>query len=152
MHRRNRQRSARWSLVQSGRRRRHAEDGRLRRLSRVRQGSDVQVTDAVNRQLSQILSSVRLLLDKELVVSALIILYAAIDGLSWLQRADVTGDSTSDDFRRWVKTYLLVGWRCDVTADDLCAARCAVLHSQAAESRHSRTGRAPEIWYGWGVG
>jgi hypothetical protein len=41
----------------------------------------------------------------------------------------------------------LVPSRLGCTAEDLYAARCAIVHSGAAESKMSREGKASEIWY-----
>jgi hypothetical protein len=100
-------------------------------------------------QLARLTKAIHLLWDEDLVIPALMLLYATIDGLAWLQRKDLKGNSNSGDFRDWVDRYLLPDWKTAVTSEALWAARCALLHSQAAESRQSRAGKVPEIWYRW---
>lgn len=103
----------------------------------------------LDRQVVRLTKAIHLLWDQDLVVPALMLLYATIDGLAWLQRRNPKGDSDGDDFRGWVDRYLLPGWDRTLTSETLWAARCALLHSQAAESRKSRVGEVPEIWYRW---
>lgn len=86
---------------------------------------------------------------------ALVLVYAAIDALAWLDRRDHAADVERDDFQSWVNAYLLTNanaWLRPVTATDLYAARCAILHSQVAASRLSRKGEAREIWYDLDLG
>jgi hypothetical protein len=89
-------------------------------------------------------------------LQALVILYAAIDGAAWLSLPDGREDVRRGDFKKWVDTYLCpeltaVGYT-EITSEDLYAARCAILHTQTAESKASRDskGSAREIWYGKG--
>jgi hypothetical protein len=106
-------------------------------------------------QLTRLTKAIRLLREHEqpdLMLPALMILYATIDGLGWLERKDLNGDSTSEDFRSWVDRYFLADEdrSTTLTSEALWFARCALLHAQAAESRGSRKGKVPEIWYRWG--
>ncbi len=88
--------------------------------------------------------AVAVLIKANRYLQALVILYAAIDTLAWSTRA--AGDVTRSDFVAWVTAYMdPTRLRC--TADDLYAARCALVHSGAAESRMSREGKASELWY-----
>jgi hypothetical protein len=76
------------------------------------------------------------------------LLYSAIDGMAWCVRQNLTGDVTEEDFEKWVEIYVLEGPKAgDVTAVDLYAARCAMLHSQIAESRKSKNAIAREVHY-----
>ena len=76
---------------------------------------------------------------------ALIVLYSAIDTLAWSLRAD--GDVTRRDFCSWVAQYMQPIATLGCTPEDLYSARCALVHSGAAESKMSREGAATEIWY-----
>jgi len=75
----------------------------------------------------------------------LVIIYSAIDTLAWASLS--SGDVTRHDFCRWVNRYIRPESELGCTADDLYAARCALVHSGSAESRMSREGQATEIWY-----
>ena len=78
-------------------------------------------------------------------MQALVVLYSAIDTLAWSTKD--TGDVTRADFFRWVDAYMDPVTRLGCTPEDLYAARCAVVHSGASESRMIRQGEAAELWY-----
>ena len=78
-------------------------------------------------------------------VQALVVLYSAIDTLAWANRN--AGDVTRSDFYDWVSKYMDPTARLGCTPEDLYAARCAMLHSGAAESKLSRERKASELWY-----
>ena len=103
--------------------------------------------DRFNQHVDNLLRAMRLCVDEKLFIPALMLLYATVDGLAWCVRADTDGDVTRNDFIRWIETYgdlsifgpEFPGW--------VYGARCALLHSQTAESRLSRAGEVREIWY-----
>lgn len=66
---------------------------------------------------------------------ALVVLYAEIDTLSWVNLEE--GDVSRKDFCNWVSKYLKPEVNLGCTAEDLYAARCALLHSGTAESKMS---------------
>lgn len=78
-------------------------------------------------------------------LQALVVLYSAVDTLAWVSVS--TGDVTGADFCRWVDVYMKPQAQLACSAEDLYGARCALLHSGAAESKMSREGRANELWY-----
>ena len=87
---------------------------------------------------------------KQLVVAnrylqALVVLYSAIDTLTWVSLAK--GDVTRSAFCLWVDTYIVPNKLIGCTAWDLYAARCAIVHSNTTESKLSRNGEARELWY-----
>ncbi len=87
---------------------------------------------------------------KELVVAnrylqALVVLYSAIDTLAWVSLE--SGDVTRSAFYEWVDTYIVPEKLIGCTAQDLYAARCAIVHSGTTESKLSRDGKARELWY-----
>lgn len=77
--------------------------------------------------------------------SALILIYALIDRMAWLSVENEV--SNGDDFRAWVNKFLLVQDNFLCTADDLWAARCALLHTGSVEANDTRKGRARKILY-----
>ena len=78
-------------------------------------------------------------------LQAVVLLYSAIDTLAWADLA--SGDVTRSDFCRWTTAYMNPDSKLGCTAEDLYAARCALLHSAGAASRMTREGRAAELWY-----
>ena len=76
--------------------------------------------------------------------SALILIYSFIDRMAWLS---VEGDSWGGDFKKWVESYLLPQDNFLCNANDLWAARCALLHTGSAEARDTQNGKARKIYY-----
>lgn len=105
----------------------------------------------LDRQVARLTKAIRLLWEQgdEGVLPALILVFATIDGLAWLQRRNRTGDSDGADFQKWVQLYIPPGWNPLVTPETLWVARCALLHAEAAESRLGGKGVVSEIWYQW---
>lgn len=101
-------------------------------------------------QAHYLISSIQLCLENRFVAPSLMLIYAAIDIMAWLERDETHPDVQRDDFIRWVETYLLPDSQLLCTAIELYAARCSLLHSYSAESRLSREGRASQIFYAWG--
>ncbi len=70
----------------------------------------------------------------------LILVYSTIDIFSWLHlddKSDELNYNNAQTFKKWVEEFMLVdhhGLPC--TSDDLWAARCGLLHTGTAESRH----------------
>jgi hypothetical protein len=104
------------------------------------------------RQLGwdQAVLGAKLLIEKDLGVPALVLIYSMIDSMAWMARPQDHPDVTGADFIAWVDQYMLPSLRIKCTAGELYAARCAVLHSLSTESRHVREGKARAIYYSWG--
>jgi hypothetical protein len=100
--------------------------------------------------LDKLRVATNLCLENGLMMPALMLLYATIDCMAWLDRDLSHDDVKRDDFLRWVDRHLLPNGAIPCTAIDLYAARCAILHSYTAESLLSRQGQARQIWYAWG--
>jgi hypothetical protein len=82
-------------------------------------------------------------------VAAVMLIYAAIDQMSWLS---IPGPmSYGPDFKNWVKKYMLENGNLICSEDDLWAARCGLLHTGTAESKDFRLGTAKnKIFYSFG--
>lgn len=83
---------------------------------------------------------------------ALVLMYSHIDTLAW---AGSTKEARNvrRNFETWVSRWLLPELSADspsLTATDLYAARCGVLHSLTSKSDLSRAGEAKEVCYAWG--
>lgn len=104
-----------------------------------------------DRQISDLLNSVQLCFDKELILPGLILLYAAIDAMAWLSKPNES-DAVGKSFQNWVKSYLLASYKgepetAEQFAVDLYGARCSILHAQIAESDLSKDAKAREVHY-----
>jgi hypothetical protein len=95
-------------------------------------------------------AAIDLLVERQYVQSALVVLYSTIDAAAWLG-VNGDGDVTRTEFVNWTEAYLLPdsGLRC--TGLELYAARCGVLHSLTAFSRLSRKRKVRTIGYARGV-
>ena len=101
--------------------------------------------NAVDHFGMQTVDAIKHLVVANRYVQALIVLYSAIDTLAWSSLE--SGDVTRSDFCRWVDAYMLPEKLIGCTAQDLYAARCAIVHSGATESKMSREGLVSELWY-----
>jgi hypothetical protein len=106
--------------------------------------------EGFERNVQELLTSVEICLKSRLRLPALLILYAGIDIIAWLDRPSGQADVQRKDFIAWVGKYLLPnsGLRCN--ALELFAARCGLLHSYTSQSRLSRGGDAKQIFYTFG--
>jgi hypothetical protein len=91
-----------------------------------------------------------MLLAKDLSLPTLILVYALIDTLGWINRFEAKDSSDRHDFMSWVNAFLLPASGITATAEDLYAARCAVVHTHSFESTMSKAGRARRILYSHG--
>jgi hypothetical protein len=99
----------------------------------------------IDRYIMDTLGSIRQLVEANYYTQALIIIYSAIDTMSWANLT--TGDVTRRDIVDWVNLYIDPENTLGCSANDLYAARCVLVHSTSTESRMSRVGDAREIWY-----
>ena len=87
----------------------------------------------------------------ELPEASLTLLYSGIDTLGWLRASANTKDASRSSFISWCENYILPRLRTvdgkQLTALDLYAARCGVLHTSNPVSKHGREGEAHEVWY-----
>ena len=78
--------------------------------------------------------------------SVLILLFSWVDRLAWLSVENEY--SYGKDFKRWLNNYLFVeGNTLPCNADDLWAARCAILHTGTAEAKDVKNGKARSVLY-----
>jgi hypothetical protein len=102
-------------------------------------------------QTQHLISSIELCFKNQFVTPSLMLTYATIDIMAWLDRDKNHTDVQRSDFIKWVEAYLLPNSQLSCTAIDLYAARCSLIHSYSAASRLSREGKASEIFYAWGT-
>jgi len=93
-------------------------------------------------------SGIRACAEQKNTLSALVLLYSAIDTAGWLDSEQPY--ATSNSFTTWAEKYLLEAVALDCTAIDLYAARCGLLHTFTPESRLTVSRKARRICYAWG--
>jgi hypothetical protein len=76
---------------------------------------------------------IELCLENRLHDPAQVLIYSAIDVVSWLASPEKYASKAS--FIKWVEAYLLPGTPIKCTALDLYAARCGILHTLTPEAR-----------------
>ena len=107
--------------------------------------SKLPIDEMLYKFSTETLGAVNLLDKKGFMTQGLVVLYSAIDTLAWVNLP--SGDVTRTAFKDWVDQYMLSTYPLPCTAEDLYAARCALLHSHTAESKSSREGNARQIFY-----
>ena len=100
--------------------------------------------------LVQLGAGIETCLEKKLTTSALVLLYSAIDITSWLAADDLNA-SVRAYFTTWVEKYLLSAIPLGITALELYAARCGLIHTFTPDSRLVEQGKARRIVYAWGT-
>ena len=83
------------------------------------------------------------------VVSALTLIYSAVDALAALTRERQEVRATRKEFVTWVSGYLLPELGIELTALDVYGARCGIVHTYAPTSDLSKSGEAKLIVYRW---
>ncbi len=85
---------------------------------------------------------------------ALVLMCSLIDSLAWAATGDIQ-PKVRERFEDWVNSWLLrelKSFAPAVSATDLYAARCAVLHTLTGDSDLSKAGHAKRFLYAWGTG
>lgn len=95
------------------------------------------------------LTGIEVVLHEECMVSAVTLMFAAIDALSALSRPVDQSGTNKRIFMNWVNRYMLPSSALSCTADDLYGARCGVLHTYSPASSLHDKGEARQIFYEW---
>jgi hypothetical protein len=90
----------------------------------------------------------KLLLDNQLTLPVLILLYASID-ISAYVWAGGDDNRAGERFKKFAEKYI-ISHLPELTPADLWGARCAILHTSTPESTESKKGSARQILYSWG--
>jgi hypothetical protein len=89
--------------------------------------------------------------DARLPEAALALVYSGIDTFGLLAAPPDVLDASNDTFKEWCEKYILPRVESvegePLTALDLWAARCGVLHNSTPLSKLERDGKARQIWY-----
>jgi hypothetical protein len=78
---------------------------------------------------------------------AVILIYAGMDTMAFLDMPEGQTEVRGRDFIRWAGRYVRFPGSVQVTGEELYAARCGMLHTYTAEARATRSGRARRIGY-----
>jgi hypothetical protein len=90
-----------------------------------------------------------MMIQAEMYLPALILIYAGIDTAGWLASTNPS-EGVRSRFCRWVEHWLLPAKPLACTAFDLYGARCGILHTFTSDSDLSREGKARRICYVFG--
>lgn len=107
------------------------------------------MTDKLLEHTKKSASALNVLFEGDHIEAGLMLLYAWVDRMAWLS-TDKKG-SNGQDFKDWVNRYLMHQYKYPFNADDLWAARCAVLHTGTNEARDTHKGKAKKLLYYTGV-
>jgi hypothetical protein len=95
--------------------------------------------------------AITLCVDAGFPEAGLTLLYSGIEALGLLAAPSGTIDATGKTFKDWCEKYLMPKLQSvngnPLTALDLWAARCGVLHTSTPVSKLGREGKAHELWY-----
>jgi hypothetical protein len=108
--------------------------------------------DKVVRGERGMLAGIKACMGRQCLVSAVSLTYATVDALAALTRPLNATRGTKTHYKAWVTRYMLPHLKPSLTADDLYAARCGILHAYSPESEASRSGEVKAIVYKWRKG
>jgi hypothetical protein len=83
------------------------------------------------------------------VMSALTLIYSAIDAIAGLARDLDKKENDGGDFKAWVGLYYLPSLTASITSQDLWAARCGIVHAYSPHSGLSHSGDVRILIYRW---
>ena len=81
---------------------------------------------------------------------SLILIYSAIDSVSWVA-SDDENEPVGKRFQNWVDIWMLKKYPLPCTAQELYAARCGILHTLTPDSDLSTKKGVRRISYAWGT-
>jgi hypothetical protein len=98
---------------------------------------------------AEIIIAIDYCLSEKLILPALILIYTAIDSVSWIA-SDDENQKVRERFQIWVNTWMLQKYPLSCTAEELYAARCGILHTLTPDSDLSEKKGINRIMYAWG--
>jgi hypothetical protein len=96
------------------------------------------------------LRGIEVCLREQCLMSAVTLMFAAIDALAALTRPPAVPETTGDIFQAWVTRFMPMN-RMGCTALELWGARCGVLHTHRPEARVVQGAVLP-LYYQWRAG
>lgn len=102
------------------------------------------------RNYYQIITAVDNCIAENLIMPALVLVYSAIDSVSWLA-SENENQQVGERFQSWVDIWMLQKYPLPCTAEELYAARCGILHTLTPNSKLSAKKGVRQISYAWGT-
>ena len=96
-----------------------------------------------------IVTGIKVCLSNEHTASALALVCAGIESMTFLSLPDNRESVTEFDFIHWVKTYMQPA-KMGMSARDLWEMRCALISGYVSEKSAQRNGRPRQILFAWG--
>ncbi len=109
--------------------------------------SDLQRDPIVNAIFNGIKRDIEVALANERYRAAIILIYAGMDAMAFLDMTAGQDEVARDDYIRWADRYIRFPCKEQLTGADLYGARCSMLHAYGAVSRLSRAGKCRMIGY-----
>jgi len=98
----------------------------------------------LDKKLESLFAAIDVLLASDYWEPVLILIYAGIDAMAWLDRP---ADVARGNFNSWVDSYMMPDRINGISSTDLYSARCGLLHSHTGESDLHASDRARKICY-----
>jgi hypothetical protein len=95
------------------------------------------------------LKGIQACVDAFCLVSAITLIYSSIDALAALTIPIQSSKSKGADFEAWVDRYFIPSLTAGLSAKDLWAARCGILHAYSRHSDLSRSATSRSLIYKW---
>jgi hypothetical protein len=102
------------------------------------------------RNYLQLMLAIKHCIKENLVMPALVLIYTAIDSVSWLAMRGQASKVVGQRFQGWVNDWMLKAKGLPCTAEELYAARYGVLHTLTPDSSLSTEKGVRRVLYAWG--
>ena len=109
--------------------------------------ADLSLDPIINVIFNQVKRGIHVALENRCYASAVILIYAGIDTMAYLNMPEGQQDVTRNDFVQWVDRYIHFPCEEQVGGLELYGARCGMLHTHSIVSGLSRQGRIRQIGY-----
>lgn len=98
----------------------------------------------------QVIAAIESCLANGQQLPALILIYSLIDSFAWIVYGQ-DEKSVRKRFETWCEEWVIRGKGTKVSATDLYAARCAILHTLTSDADLTTSGKARRVVYAWGT-
>jgi hypothetical protein len=112
---------------------------------------DPRLDEVVNGERGM-LKGIQVCLDRECLVSAVTLMFSAVDALAALTRPVELTSTNGRVFQDWVDRFIKPEDSVGCSATDLWGARCGVLHLYSADSDLALERKAKRLVYQWKAG
>ncbi len=107
--------------------------------------------DEIAKKYVETTEAICLCAENKYYEAVFILLYSAIDSLSWLysEKKDINKRNVREEYKNWINKFLLPnldGYDC--TAEEIYLARCALLHTYSALAKRQNNNRIISYLYG----